>query len=217
MPKSIYVQFLLERLNSNPHYLNRLIKLLNHFISIEPSKKTKGFEDHHIVPKAKSWKPEWDKVSDNHLKVPVKAHYVIHHLMYKAFPKNYAMIKAFYRMSNGQQKQKITAKVYGILRLQYSQILSISQIGRTHSETTRQKMKKPKSEKHIENISKGRCGIQFSDEHKRNISRSKFGNSNRKGIPHTEETKQKISISKKGKPLSEEHKQKISQAMRQTK
>jgi hypothetical protein len=124
MPKSIYVQFLLERPNSNPHYLNRLVKILTHFISIEPLKKTRGYEDHHIVPKAKSWKPEWDKVSDNHLKVPVKAHYVIHHLLWKAFPKDYAMTVAFHKMTHGQQKQKITSKIFEILKSEIIELQS---------------------------------------------------------------------------------------------
>jgi len=41
MPKSIYVEFLSEYPNSNPNYLNRLVKILNHFISIEPEDKPK--------------------------------------------------------------------------------------------------------------------------------------------------------------------------------
>ena len=41
MPKSIYVQYLVEQPNSNSHYLNRLIKILNYFISIEPEDKPK--------------------------------------------------------------------------------------------------------------------------------------------------------------------------------
>jgi len=41
MPKTIYVRYLLEQPNSIPHYLNRLVKLLNHFISIEPEDKPK--------------------------------------------------------------------------------------------------------------------------------------------------------------------------------
>ena len=114
MPKSIYVQFLLEQPNSNPHHLNRLVKVLNHFISIEPDNKPKGFESHHIVPK--SWKPEWKKVKDNLLKVPVKAHYVIHHLMWKAFPKDYAMIEAFQQMRT-RLDEKISSKVFEILRI----------------------------------------------------------------------------------------------------
>jgi ribosomal protein S27AE len=118
MPKSIYIDYLIEQPSSNHHYLNRLIKILNHFISIEPSKKPKGFEKHHIVPK--SWKPEWIKEPDNLLKVPAKAHYVIHHLLWKAFPKNYSMVKAFKEMSHRHQKQRITIKVFDILRNEFS-------------------------------------------------------------------------------------------------
>ena len=123
MSKFIYVQFLLEQPNTNLHYLNRLVKLLNHFIFIEPPKKPKGYENHHIVPKAKSWKPEWDKIPENHLKVPVKAHYVIHHLMYKAFPKDYAMIEAFHQMST-RLDEKITSKVYEVLKLKFNKVQS---------------------------------------------------------------------------------------------
>ena len=131
MPKSIYVQHLVEQSNSNLHFLNRLIKILNHFISIEPEDKPKGFECHHIVPR--SWKPEWDKVPENHLKVPVKAHYVIHHLMWKAFPDSISMQRCFLRTCLGQQKQKITAKVYENIRKNL-----------THSEEARQKMSEAK-------------------------------------------------------------------------
>ena len=154
MPKSIYVQHLAEQPNSNPHHLNRLIKLLNHFISIEPENKPKCFESHHIVPKAKSWKPEWDKVPENHLKVPAKAHYIIHHLMWKAFPKDYDMKWSFWKTCHGQQKQRITAKVYESLKSNLShseetkQKMSISlkgknaglHLGKKHSEETKQKM-----------------------------------------------------------------------------
>jgi len=123
MPKSIYVQHLVEQPNTNIHYLNRLVKLLNHFISIEPKDKPKGFEDHHIVPKAKSWKPEWDKIPENHLKVPAKAHYVIHHLMWKAFPKDRAVIYAFNRISYRLDKQT-TSKTYEVLRLEFNKVQS---------------------------------------------------------------------------------------------
>ena len=80
MLKSIYVQYLSEQPNVE-HYLNRLIKVLNHFIAIEPADKPNGYECHHIIPK--SWNPEWEKEPDNILKVPAKAHYIIHHLIWK--------------------------------------------------------------------------------------------------------------------------------------
>lgn len=41
MPKTIYVDYLTEQSNSNAHYLNRLIRVLNHFITIEPEDKPK--------------------------------------------------------------------------------------------------------------------------------------------------------------------------------
>lgn len=41
MTKSIYVQFLVEQPCANIHFLNRLVKLLNYFISIEPADKPK--------------------------------------------------------------------------------------------------------------------------------------------------------------------------------
>ena len=131
MSKSIYVQFLSEQPNSNPHYLSRLIKLLNHFIFIEPKDKPKGFECHHIVPK--SWKPEWNKIPNNRLKVPTKAHYIIHHLMWKAFPKNHAMIKAFQQMC--RLNEKITAKVYEVLKLNYCHSVSEWNLERVKNKT----------------------------------------------------------------------------------
>lgn len=77
---------------------------MNHHINLN------GYECHHIVPK--SWKPEWKNEFYNLLKVPVKAHYVIHHLMWKAFPDDHFMKLSFWLTCHGQQKQRITIKVY---------------------------------------------------------------------------------------------------------
>lgn len=44
MPKSIYINFLIEQPNASIHYLNRLVKFLNHFILIEPTDKPKDTE-----------------------------------------------------------------------------------------------------------------------------------------------------------------------------
>ena len=67
----------------------------------------------------KSWKPEWSKEPDNLLKIPAKAHYVIHHLMWKAFPDSISMSRAFWLFSI-TEKQKVTAKIYDILKRQIS-------------------------------------------------------------------------------------------------
>ena len=70
----------------------------------------------------KSWKSEWSKEPDNLLKVPAKAHYVIHHLMWKAFPDSISMSRSFWFIS-GKKNQIITAKVYDSLK----QNLSLSE------------------------------------------------------------------------------------------
>jgi len=44
--------------------------------------------------------------------------------MWKAFPNNKEMTYAFYEMSKRQQKQKITAKVYEVLKLEFSKVQS---------------------------------------------------------------------------------------------
>ena len=152
MPKSIYVKHLSEQPNSNPHHLNRLIKLLNHFISVEPPKRTKGFECHHIVPK--SWKPKWSKESDNLLKVPAKAHYVIHHLMWKAFPDSISMSRSFWFFIGKGNKNKVTAKIYENLKKN----LSVSK-------ETKRKMSETKKGK-----PSNRKGKTLKEETKRKIS-----------------------------------------------
>jgi len=41
MPRTIYTEYLTKNLDYSIHYLNRLVKVLNHFISIEPEDKPK--------------------------------------------------------------------------------------------------------------------------------------------------------------------------------
>lgn len=60
--------------------------------------------------------------------------------------------------------------------------------------------------------------MKFSEEHRRKLSEAKKGKpSNRKGIPHTLESRRKMSLAKIGKkrlPLSEKHKKKISDSLK---
>lgn len=69
--------------------------------------------------------------------------------------------------------------------------------GRHHTEETKKKMRlaqlgKIFSEEHRRNLSLAKTGIKASEETKRLLSLKRMGNKNRKGIPHSEETKQKI-------------------------
>ena len=51
MPMNTYVQFLLEQPNASIHFLNRLVKILNHFILIEPEDKPKRLRMSPYRPK----------------------------------------------------------------------------------------------------------------------------------------------------------------------
>lgn len=62
MIESIYLEVLSD-VPGNEHYKNRLIRILCGLIEVAPEKKQRGFHSHHIVPY--SWKPEYDKISEN--------------------------------------------------------------------------------------------------------------------------------------------------------
>ena len=82
--------------------------------------------------------------------------------------------------------------------------------GRKHKEETKEKMKKaweirrlkpkkPMSEDTKRKISESKIGKKrkpFTDIAKKNMSISRMGNKNRLGIPHTEETKEKMKLSR---------------------
>jgi hypothetical protein len=74
--------------------------------------------------------------------------------------------------------------------------------------------KRPFTEEHKNNISKGLTGIKRSIEHRNKISESLMGNTFWLGKKHTEETKQKLKGNKSrlGIPHSEETKKKMSEA-----
>lgn len=86
-------------------------------------------------------------------------------------------------------------------------------------EEVKEKMRKPKHAGHGAAVSIGRKGIEFSGEHKKNLSKSRIGQSTwNKGRPWTEEEKQKLSESQKNKDYSfmtEDYKKKISDSIKQ--
>lgn len=100
-------------------------------------------EKHHIVPKSMGG----SNGRENIVKLPIKAHYVCHHLLiYMTTNSNdyEKMIHAFWRMCNTKtQKQKITAKSYTILKERRIDILKNKPnvwLGRKHSELSKEKM-----------------------------------------------------------------------------
>lgn len=94
-------------------------------------------------------------------------------------------------------------------------------VGRKHSQETKEKMKlawekrklkpkKPVADETKRKISESKIGKKrkpFSDEAKKNMSLAKIGNKNRLGIPHTNETKEKMRLTRK---LKKELKENVS-------
>ena len=133
MTKTIYqhenVPFLLLYIYDseiNSHYLKRYIKFIRHFKSIEPKeKRKKGFEKHHIFPN-NSCSKKFSVFENNLVLLPLRAHYIVHWLLWKAFPKNKAMMFAFNQMA-GRVKNKgirLNSRVYEKLRNEFVEISS---------------------------------------------------------------------------------------------
>lgn len=103
---------------TNIHYLERLIKILTFCIK---NPEIKGVK-HHILPKCKSWFPEFKKDKNNIVFVTSRMHFIIHYLMYKSFPKDSAMYTACWNMTHLNKSDiKINSKQYSKLRELHSQ------------------------------------------------------------------------------------------------
>lgn len=70
------------------------------FIKSRPVSRTLAYaEKHHILPK--SLYPEYEHDPRNIICLSAKEHYIAHLLLYRAFPKSYSMLRAFWGMCNG--------------------------------------------------------------------------------------------------------------------
>lgn len=138
MDTSIYPFVLLTIYDAeiNYHYLKRYIKFIRHFKAIEPhGKRKKGFERHHIFPNNRC-SSRFSKDANNLVLLPAKAHFVAHHLLYKAFPKNQAMVYAFKRLTeNKKYKSRITGKMFEKLRNDFIEIQRANALKRVEDGT----------------------------------------------------------------------------------
>lgn len=149
-------------------------------------------ENHHIIPRSMGG----SDFKENLVALTGREHFICHYLLIKfALGKGkISMLYAFNRMKpNKKYKHRyFNSRLYSASRKDFSSAVSKSQIGRKHnptsletkkklsekalgvrkSEETKEKMRKPKDEKHRKNISSARKGIIFSNEHKNEISKS---------------------------------------------
>jgi hypothetical protein len=169
----------------NLHYLSRYISIITKFKNRDLLKKENpGFHRHHIIPKCLSGTNE--KI--NLVTLSPREHYIIHHLLWKAFPQT-NLTTAFKGMVHGFNygSHRITSKVYERLCLDYYPINRENLLGNTHASGKR-------TPEQRQRMSESQKGIKHSDESKKKMSESQ-----RNKPPVTEETKLKISLANKGR------------------
>jgi hypothetical protein len=196
---------------TNYHFLNRLLKVLRWcYANPDPQ----GVR-HHILPKCKSWAPEYAKDARNIVRVSVRMHFLIHHLMWKAFPKDTAMYTACWNMSHLNKNTVLNARQYAKIRELHSSNM------RLHNPAKRPGVmdsckgegnpaKRPEVRQKISNALKGKPKSDEQKQKQSNKMKGRFtGDLNAAKRP---EVRQKISNALKGKPKSQEHVLKMSLA-----
>ena len=153
--------------------MNRYITRYNNIIEHYRNFFTDGvYEKHHIIPKCMGGSDE----KENIVKLPPKAHFICHYLLHKAYPDNKSLAHAFAMMcvNNHVQHRKPSGKLYEIAKLARKNALK----NVPRSETTKQKMRKPKySNKNYfgNKNAKGNKGNKLpprTEEHKENLRAS---------------------------------------------
>lgn len=172
---------------------------------------SKGFEAHHIIPRATQKKEQGKVYDDRCVRLSLQEHIIAHYLYCKEHPDDNGEFAALNCMTRMRAKELLEdeRKLIGELpdlvgmRKQYSP-----------SEETRRKMSKAiKGRKHTpEELTKmseshrGQIpwskGKSLTEEHKKKISES------HRGKKQSEETKRKRSESSRGRKMSEEAKRK---------
>mgnify|MGYP001591169756 CR=1 FL=1 len=198
-------------------------------------------ERHHVFPRS-IYNIKYELLGRKNniiVKLTAKEHYVAHHLLWRYYQKKYGnkdertikMLYAFWKMFINK-KEKITSRIYDILRTQVSELMSERMsgeknhnFGKPMSEETKRKLSKKMTGRIASEETKqklrGRTGRKssnfgkhLSEETKRKISEKLTGkNSPMFGSKRNQETKDKMRAKKIGKTLSEETKQKIREKM----
>lgn len=109
-------------------------------------------ERHHIIPRALGG----DDVFTNTVYLTAREHYVAHHLLHRAYPKNTSLLFAFQMMhsSAGTQPRYTPAREYAYLRSQVSRVMSRLHTGKTLSEEHKRQISqahkgRPRSDQHL--------------------------------------------------------------------
>lgn len=179
--------------------------------------KEEYYETHHIIPKSLSG----DNSKLNLVKLTGKEHFICHHLLIKMTTgadkkKMQFALNSFRRTSKNQNRYKLTARQYEIVRKEVSEARSLSQLGNKFGlgskRTAEQKaamsvvqtgiIKRPRTQEEKEYLSKINTGIKRTEETKQKMRVPKpagFGELIRKARTGTKRSAATIAKLKKPK------------------
>lgn len=141
----------------NAHFMNRYKK----FIEFYQNNLPEGFvERHHIIPKCMGGSND----KSNLVLLPVRAHFIAHYLLHKAYPENASLAHSFAMMGVNNNHQKRSSKLYEKSKVARSTALK----GKPRPEWVKEKLRKPKTS--TENYKKAK-----TKEHKEAISKALKG------------------------------------------
>lgn len=87
-------------------------------------------ENHHIIPKCLGG----DDSPNNLVKLTAREHFIAHLLLVKLYPTNLKLVKAVAMMCMGQTERKLTNRLYGKIRVRFSEAMAESQRGNKNSQ-----------------------------------------------------------------------------------
>jgi len=184
---------------TNYHFLNRLLKILRWCQTYPDQDGVK----HHILPKCKSWFPEYATDTRNIVKISTKMHFLIHHLMWKSFPKDTAMYTACWNMSHLNKNVKLNARQYATIRKLHSDNMRLNNPAKRPGVMDMCKgdgnpAKRPDVRQKISDALKGHIVSEEQKQKQRVSMQGRFtGDLN---VSKRPDVRQKISDALKGKP-----------------
>lgn len=138
-------------------HITRYEKLIQYYRANPPE----GFvERHHILPRCMGG----TDTLDNLILLPARAHFIVHYLLYKAYPENKSLAHAFAMMGVNNPHQRRSSRLYERSKLARSMALK----GVPRPEWVKEKLRKPKNK--TDNYRKPK-----TDEHRANIAASLRG------------------------------------------
>lgn len=200
------IEILLEKSQKNNYIiLNRYLKFISSRAGI---KKIGETHYHHILPKCKTFYPQYKNLKEhpwNGIHLTHREHYIAHWMLARAFPKT-SQFRAFYNMTNTLKKKR--SRLYEEALLYHKEKViamtqdparneKISNALKGRPKTTEHKQKligHPVTDETRQKLREHNLGKKASIEARKNMSISRKG---KKRKPHDEQGKTKISLTKK--------------------